>query len=100
MRKNYFKNWKIIYWRNYSNHDDCVKTEKISIEQFEQETKKFVLVETEPTKEELEEQEIQEVEKSILRKQALELLWKDTTQIEAELQSKTIEITKEETTTK
>ena len=106
-----------IYGIDYSNRADCSevfeiedqdfakihnKTHRLDIETKEliefpvEEPKKLTKAEKDAIAEAeakaLEEVKIQETEKLILRKQALELLWKDTTDITAELVMKVKEL--------
>lgn len=97
MKKSTFKDWTICYWVDYSFRKDCDNVEEISQEQFEIETKKEeVIIEKELTADEIktqkklekelkEENRMERLEKLILRKQTLELLGKDTTEIDSKI---------------
>lgn len=98
MKKSIFQNWQVVYWVDYSNK--WAEVVDITEAQFLEETKPIVEPIPEPTQEELEEMklkqkeqqretEIQEIEKMILRKQALEFLEEDTEEINVKLEAKT-----------
>lgn len=112
MKVSIMPDWKINYWIDYSKF--WAEVIDISTEDFDKIQSKTHTLEkddwkrwllelpvVEPTEEELqaiaeaeaeaqEEAEIAEVQSLILRKQALEILGKDTTEVDTKLSSKTV----------
>lgn len=59
MKKSIFKDWSICYWVDYSNRPDIEEVVEITKEQYLEETKPVVVIET-PIEEEVIEELIEE----------------------------------------
>lgn len=59
MKKSIFKDWSICYWVDYSNREDCLDVVELTQEEYLEETKPVVVIET-PIEEEIVEEVIEE----------------------------------------